>query len=330
MKFTHNHATVFFWIGLLGLALFSALAYKYYFPSEPLQRACTEEAKICPDGSYVGRIGPNCEFAACPDLKTETLSLYSSLDWKRAENVEWSEIGDYKLIGYKVSAEGSAVIDAYNNDFREYYNVLLARNGWSENLKIAADGPDGGIWGYIKNGKHIIFEYSRSVKTISIFWNDANMIFKNQLDTSTWKTYRNERFAYEIKFPSDSILTEEDPNLGEASIKIVKELGANAPNISIKNWPVFLSVCQDCGGGGLGIDNIKIEEPVNLGGRLYKASGYFYYGEKDSHKILSIDFGNFQLFYGFRSEYKKPFSQQEIDKYDKLTKQILSTFKFLK
>lgn len=28
--------------------------------------ACTMEAKICPDGSSVGRQGPNCEFAECP------------------------------------------------------------------------------------------------------------------------------------------------------------------------------------------------------------------------------------------------------------------------
>ena len=28
--------------------------------------ACTMDAKICPDGSAVGRVGPNCEFAACP------------------------------------------------------------------------------------------------------------------------------------------------------------------------------------------------------------------------------------------------------------------------
>ena len=28
--------------------------------------ACTKEAKICPDGTAVGRTGPNCEFAACP------------------------------------------------------------------------------------------------------------------------------------------------------------------------------------------------------------------------------------------------------------------------
>lgn len=29
-------------------------------------KACTMEAKICPDGSSVGRSGPNCEFAPCP------------------------------------------------------------------------------------------------------------------------------------------------------------------------------------------------------------------------------------------------------------------------
>ncbi len=29
-------------------------------------KACTEEAKICPDGSAVGRTGPDCEFAPCP------------------------------------------------------------------------------------------------------------------------------------------------------------------------------------------------------------------------------------------------------------------------
>ncbi len=30
------------------------------------QKGCTLEAKICPDGSTVGRVGPNCEFDPCP------------------------------------------------------------------------------------------------------------------------------------------------------------------------------------------------------------------------------------------------------------------------
>ncbi len=40
-------------------------------PAEPV--ACTMDAKMCPDGSYVGRQGPNCEFAACP-VATTTVS----------------------------------------------------------------------------------------------------------------------------------------------------------------------------------------------------------------------------------------------------------------
>lgn len=31
--------------------------------------ACTEEARICPDGSAVARTGPKCEFAPCPTLR---------------------------------------------------------------------------------------------------------------------------------------------------------------------------------------------------------------------------------------------------------------------
>jgi hypothetical protein len=29
---------------------------------------CTKEAKVCPDGTTVGRTGPNCEFASCPGI----------------------------------------------------------------------------------------------------------------------------------------------------------------------------------------------------------------------------------------------------------------------
>lgn len=32
----------------------------------PAQKACTQEAKLCPDGTSVGRTGPTCEFSPCP------------------------------------------------------------------------------------------------------------------------------------------------------------------------------------------------------------------------------------------------------------------------
>lgn len=50
---------------LLGIAGFF---YRNVMESsgEPEPVACTMEAKLCPDGSAVGRQGPSCAFAACP------------------------------------------------------------------------------------------------------------------------------------------------------------------------------------------------------------------------------------------------------------------------
>jgi hypothetical protein len=42
--------------------------------------ACTMDAKICPDGSAVGRIGPNCEFAECPILGAQGSQCSSNDD----------------------------------------------------------------------------------------------------------------------------------------------------------------------------------------------------------------------------------------------------------
>jgi hypothetical protein len=44
----------------------------YIIITQTTQIACTMEAKLCPDGSSVGRVGPNCEFAACPSANTCT------------------------------------------------------------------------------------------------------------------------------------------------------------------------------------------------------------------------------------------------------------------
>jgi hypothetical protein len=48
--------------------------------------ACTMEAKICPDGSSVGRVGPNCEFAPCPDY---------TIGWNTINNSEYGFSSKY-------------------------------------------------------------------------------------------------------------------------------------------------------------------------------------------------------------------------------------------
>ncbi len=50
---------------LVVAVLGGAAGWMYVHRSDDEQIACTMEAKQCPDGSYVGRTGPNCEFAPC-------------------------------------------------------------------------------------------------------------------------------------------------------------------------------------------------------------------------------------------------------------------------
>jgi len=65
-------------IGFL-IVLLLVFVYFYFVKNKPAnnslnnnqnQVSCTMEAKECPDGSYVGRSGPNCEFAPCPSYST--------------------------------------------------------------------------------------------------------------------------------------------------------------------------------------------------------------------------------------------------------------------
>jgi len=47
--------------------------------------ACTMEAKQCPDGSYVGRTGPKCEFVACPSVVSST----ATTGWQTYKNEQY-------------------------------------------------------------------------------------------------------------------------------------------------------------------------------------------------------------------------------------------------
>ena len=46
------------------------LGLKFLIRESPAEQvACTMDARLCPDGSYVSRIPPNCEFSLCPREK---------------------------------------------------------------------------------------------------------------------------------------------------------------------------------------------------------------------------------------------------------------------
>lgn len=66
--------------------------------------ACTQEAKLCPDGSSVGRTGPKCEFAKCPAITlTPTIDISN---WKTYTNTKYD---------YSINYPG----DWYNREFSD-------------------------------------------------------------------------------------------------------------------------------------------------------------------------------------------------------------------
>ena len=57
---------IIFLSSLVLIALLGVVFYYSDIQKSPELAVCTTEAKLCPNGSYVSRIAPDCKFAPCP------------------------------------------------------------------------------------------------------------------------------------------------------------------------------------------------------------------------------------------------------------------------
>ncbi len=83
-----------------------------------LLKACTMEAKLCPDGSSVGRTGLNCEFAPCPSEALCEGGVCSDItkDWQTYRNEKYGfEVGYPPNLVYEETDDG-----VYFADINEY------------------------------------------------------------------------------------------------------------------------------------------------------------------------------------------------------------------
>lgn len=81
------------------------------------QKACTMEAKLCNDGSYVSRTGPNCEFALCPEKNTKTADDIAN--WQTYKNEDYGLEFKYPN---DLKAEENHSVDFFSLDIREAEN----------------------------------------------------------------------------------------------------------------------------------------------------------------------------------------------------------------
>jgi len=72
-------AAGFLIVGVAGTVAYMSTT-KALPPKEENAVACTMDARICPDGSAVGRVGPKCQFADCP--VTPVVKVRSDVAWK--------------------------------------------------------------------------------------------------------------------------------------------------------------------------------------------------------------------------------------------------------
>ena len=74
--------------GVILAAIQTGLIYPRFFSRSEI-KACTMEAKLCPDGSSVGRSGPNCEFVKCPNLPKSDFGISNTSTWKTYRNEKY-------------------------------------------------------------------------------------------------------------------------------------------------------------------------------------------------------------------------------------------------
>ena len=122
---------------LYCLIILAAIAIAYLaigLVNKNEQPACTMEAKLCPDGSSVGRTGPNCEFAPCPGETVEWLAI------KRAiYNCEVKTAAQFHNLDVSVILKNGEILKAVEPSIDEIFIVVKEAEEKCGEIRMATE-----------------------------------------------------------------------------------------------------------------------------------------------------------------------------------------------
>lgn len=123
--------------GLVGFLISSNFNTKIA-QVNPKQKACTQEAKLCPDGSAVGRTGMDCEFAVCPGStldETAKWKTYTATACEGCKSFSFKYPSIYQIReDYRPSGLGRVLVDN-SGSYIDHYDL----NKNKEKIPVGAD-----------------------------------------------------------------------------------------------------------------------------------------------------------------------------------------------
>lgn len=99
----------------------------HFQKTEKTSVVCTMEAKQCPDGSYVGREGPKCEFKACPAVKKDEIAGWKTYDSGRGFYFNYPN--DFTFDNGNSNAE--QIIFKYNDGGQRFFVINIDKSDLS-------------------------------------------------------------------------------------------------------------------------------------------------------------------------------------------------------
>ncbi len=159
-------------IAILAVAILAIGALVFLNQNKAGQVACTMEAKICPDGSSVGRGGPKCEFAPCPEASPvpsgwETFTddklgvsfqYPASFSTKYIQAFDWPPKVSFQNLPFYCAAGGSEITRAGRTEPRVIGNHIYC-------VSTLVEGAAGSTYtqyayAWEAGGREVIFTFS--------------------------------------------------------------------------------------------------------------------------------------------------------------------------